>query len=377
MDSEAQFLFVTCQVGAEPAVKGEFARRWPDFRFAFSRPGFLTFKLPQPYRVPDDFDPQSVFARTFGLSLGKVTGASDEELTSAAWKLVVGRRFARLHAWQRDLRSPGDHDFEPGPTEAAAAVRAALVNSAPAEFAETVAAPLIAQPGDQVLDCILIDPGQWWLGTHRAAMGPSTREGGFYDVRPPQDMVSRAYLKMAEALAWSQLPVKAGQQAVELGCAPGGSCQALLERGLEVVGIDPAAMHPTVLAHPRFTHLRKRAADVRRREFRKTRLLAADMNVPPEVTLEAVEAIVTHPEVHIDSLLLTLKLHDWQMADAVPEYLDRVRAWGYPAVMARQLQHGRQEICVAASRPARRRTRGGSRGASHETARSRRGSRGI
>ncbi len=221
------------------------------------------------------------------------------------------------------------------------------------------AAPATAKPGDQVLDCILIDANQWWMGTHGARPGPSAHEGGFYDVRPPADMVSRAYWKMAEALEWSQLPFAPGQQAVELGCAPGGSCQALLERGLHVVGVDPAAMHASLLAHPHFTHLRKRAADVRRREFRKTRLLAADMNVPPEVTLDAVEAIVTHPEVHVDSLLLTLKLHDWQLAEAVPGYLERVRAWGYPTVMARQLQHGRQEICVVAGRPARRRKRGG------------------
>ncbi len=33
------FLFVTCQIGAEGAVKGELGRRWPGFRFAFSRPG--------------------------------------------------------------------------------------------------------------------------------------------------------------------------------------------------------------------------------------------------------------------------------------------------------------------------------------------------
>ena len=43
----ARFIFATCQVGAEKAVKGEVARRWPDFRFAYSRPGFLTFKLPE------------------------------------------------------------------------------------------------------------------------------------------------------------------------------------------------------------------------------------------------------------------------------------------------------------------------------------------
>ena len=38
------------------------------------------------------------------------------------------------------------------------------------------------------------------------------------------------------------------------------------------------------------------------------------MNVAPRYTLDAVEAIVTHPEVNIRGLLLTLKLPDWDLA---------------------------------------------------------------
>ncbi len=372
MEPEAQFLYVTCQVGAERAVKGEFARQWPTFRFAYSRPGFLTFKLPPPYAVPADFDPKSVFARAFGMSLGKVSGVEDEELARAAWQLAAGRKFDGLHVWQRDLRAAGDHGYEPGPTEAAASARAALVRTAPDWAAKLSTAPAIAKPGNLVMDCVLVDAGQWWIGFHQAASGPSCRAGGFYEPTPPANMVSRAYLKMAESLDWSAFPIKAGQHAAELGCAPGGSCQYLLSQGLIVTGIDPAVIHPTVLENPNFTHLRKRAADVRKREFRKTRWLAADMNVAPEFTLDAVEDIVTHEDVHIEGLLLTLKLPEWNLADDVPEYLDRIRSWGFPQVAARQLQYGRQEICVAAQRPPRRRTRGGSRGGRRASSRPRR-----
>jgi 23S rRNA (cytidine2498-2'-O)-methyltransferase len=359
MDSESQFLFVTCQVGAEAAVKGEFARHWPDFRFAYSRPGFLTFKLPAQHALADDFDPQSVFARATGFTLGKVKGAKQEELAGAAWQLAEGRSFERLHVWQRDLRAAGDHGYEPGASDAAAAARMALQTAAPAWATAMAHTDAVTKPGDLVLDCVLVSPDEWWLGFHRARVGPSCRAGGLDDLVLPENAVSRAYLKMAEALEWSQLPVAAGQQFVELGCAPGGSCQLLLGRGLLVTGIDPAAMHADVLAHKNFTHLRKRASDVRRREFRKTRWLAADMNVAPDYTLDAVEAIITHPEVHVEGLLLTLKLLDWGLADAVPDYLARIESWGYPQVAARQLQHGRQEICVAAARPARRKGRGG------------------
>ena len=54
------FLFVTCQAGAERAVKAELARRWPDFRLAFSRKGFLTFKLPEEHTWP----PTSTWSRS-------------------------------------------------------------------------------------------------------------------------------------------------------------------------------------------------------------------------------------------------------------------------------------------------------------------------
>ena len=42
------------------------------------------------------------------------------------------------------------------------------------------------------------------------------------------------------------------------------------------------------------------------------------MNVAPEYTLDAVESIVTHAEVNIRGLLLTLKLPQWTLAEEVP-----------------------------------------------------------
>src|SRR6186997_3062423 len=52
MSVSPSFIFATCQVGAEPALKTELARVWPDFKFAYSRPGFLTFKVPPVAVVP-------------------------------------------------------------------------------------------------------------------------------------------------------------------------------------------------------------------------------------------------------------------------------------------------------------------------------------
>ena len=96
---------------------------------------------------------------------------------------------------------------------------------------------------------------------------------------------------------------------------------------------------------------------VRRHEFRKFRWLTADMNVAPNYTLDVVEGIVTHDQVRIRGMILTLKLFEWELADQLPEYLDRVRSWGYELVRVRQLQHNHQEVCLAALRRAKRPTR--------------------
>ena len=114
----SRFLFITCQVGAEKAVKGEIARTWPNWPFAFSRPGFLTFKLDETQHLPGDFDLQSVFARAYGFSLGQVKADNEEQLARAVWQTFGDRPFQCIHVWERDRAEAGEHGFEPGITPA-------------------------------------------------------------------------------------------------------------------------------------------------------------------------------------------------------------------------------------------------------------------
>jgi len=346
----ARFLFVTCQVGAERAVKGELAERWPGFRFSFSRPGFLTFKLPEHQFLAPDFNLASVFARAYGFSLGKVSPDNLTIAGKASWDLLGDRPIRQIHAWERDRAEPGVRGFEPSITPEAVAAYEALRDSCPHPDRLVPGNPLQQQaaPGDWIADCVLVEPNSWWVGYHRARSTPSCWPGGILSLEMPGDAVSRAWLKMEEALRWSKLPAAAGARFAEIGSSPGGASQALLGRGFEVIGIDPAEMAPQVLDDPRFRHIRRRAIEVPRRAFRKVRWLTADMNVAPRFTLDAIEAIVTHPEVSIRGMLLTLKLPDWRLASEVPAYLARIRSWGFNSVRARQLAHNRQEICIAA-----------------------------
>ncbi len=353
----SQFLFIVCQLGSEAALKHEVARRHPDFRFSFSRPGFVTFRVPDEVARDRRFELNCTFARTWGFSLGKVVGTDGHQLARDFWKPCVERypgkalaRFHHLHVWQRDRELPGDFDFEPGVGPLSEAIGDLILEHLP-DVGSHWSPPLNddAQIGDRVLDCVVVEPHEWWFGWHRANSVESCWPGGAPCVDSPENMVSRAYLKMVESLLWSGLPIQAGDRCVEIGSSPGGSCQALLERGCAVTGIDPAEMDPLLLAHPLFTHIRAKAKDVPRNLFQEFRWLMADANIAPKHTLDTVEAIVTQPETRIEGLLLTLKLTDPALTAELPLFHKRIRSWGYGHVRARQLAFNRQEVCVVAT----------------------------
>ena len=352
------FLFVICQAGAERAVKDEVSSRYRgEFRFSYSRPGFVTFRIPDEVRRDRSFALKSAFARTWGFSIGKVSGTDGHQLCREAWQ-VFAERFPRdelaavrnLHVYERDRRLPGDDGFEPGVSLLAKEVGSLLQDDCHPTWSDSGITNEPAGQGDRVLDCVIVEPGEWWLGWHRVNSVAASWPGGVPLLEPPNDMISRTWLKMAESLKWSGLPVEPGDACVEIGSAPGGSCQMLLGLGLSVTGIDPAEMDPLLTGNPFFTHLRARARDLKRRTFSGFRWLMSDASVAPNYTLDTIEAIVTHNAGSIEGMLLTLKLPDWKQAARIPEFHKRIRSWGYRYVRSRQLAYNRREICVAATR---------------------------
>ena len=353
-----QFVYAVCQRGAEHALKQELAAGPVDVRPAFSRPGFVTFKLDQPCEHPELFHLPSTFARTSGFCLGKLVGDRTNELAQQVWQqpvveqLQMHHPISDLHVWQRDTSVPGAKGFEPGPTALAREVEVALRQHSPDKaLCDMPGEPRPASHRNRwVLDVILVEPNQWWIGCHKTIRRSACWPGGVPPVQLPEHAVSRAYLKMAEALAWSALPIARGELCLELGCAPGGAVQALLDQQVQVIGVDPAEVDSTVSDHPRFRHVRRRSLEVPRKELRGVRWLAADMNVAPTYTLDAVEAVVTCKAASIRGMILTLKLADWKLADELPKYIERVQSWGYLDVRTRQLAFNRQEICLVALR---------------------------
>ncbi len=362
------FLLVACQPGAEKALSQRQREVLPQLTKGVWRRGVVTFRLPaaaadQPaFDPPDDFFPDLTFGRAVIRSLGQVTGDTESQRIAHLLALAGTGPWDNVHVW---VRAPGGLAVEQA-ARAAAALRVkiltALQEAVPAGrddlaglFARVMDDP-IAQPGDLVLDCIIDDeddgPGQrLWVGWHRAETLPSRWPGGIYPATLPADKVSRAWLKLDEAIATFDIPLAPGQHAVELGCAPGGACQRLLEAGLHVTGIDPALVDQRVAGHPQFQQRRMRARDVRLKELRGFDWVVADMNIDPTSTLAAVERVVTAPGSRPRGIIATLKLPEWARAEALPQWLAAFRQWGYEP-RARQLSTGGREVCVAALRMA-------------------------
>ena len=357
----AQFLFMTCRAGADGPLKREVSRLAPAWRPSFSRPGFVTFKHTGETPLDDKrlAERNWTFAHSRGLSLGQLAGVKLADLVRQFWEhsgvtaLAASGELLDFHVWQREPVAIYDRGLETFVTPLCQEIESALRAAAPekARIERTIAAHRKATPrGSRVLDLVVVEPSQWWIGHHSAIKLFERWPGGAIPVRLPSHAVSRAYAKMEEAIQWSNLPIAAGDECVEIGCAPGGASQALLDRGLFVTGIDPAEIDPVVREHPRFRHLKKRGTDVRHHEFQGVRWLAADMNIAPGATLDEVEAIIRHPGVALRGMVLTLKFSDWKVADELPKFVSRVHDWGYRDVRTRQLVTGGQEICLVALR---------------------------
>ncbi|MFM7075787.1 MAG: SAM-dependent methyltransferase [Planctomycetaceae bacterium] len=354
-DPPGSFLLATCQPGAEEVLAVRLAAALPGSARGAWRRGVVSVRLPAAGELLDLdlLRGRVVFARALFRCFGQAHWKGEGERSAALRDRLPEARFDALHCVPRDVRGVAAADVASSPAAVAAA--AALG----AEFPHARLGP--ARPGEIVLDCVVDGPDRWWLGWHRATTPATLHPGGYHPRALPSQAVSRAWLKLDEAIATFGIDIAPGTRVCEWGAAPGGACQRLLEAGLEVVAVDPAPLDAVVALAPGFTQWRKRARDVALRDMRGFRWLLSDMNIDPTSTLEAVGRVATAPGSTLEGLVLTLKIPDWSRAAALDEWLAAVRSWGF-APEARQLSTGGREVCVVArrgTRPRAARRRGG------------------
>lgn len=347
----SRFIFVVCQSGAEAACKTELQVNHPELKFSFSRPGFITFKCDDESALTEKFHLKSVFARTYGWSVGNSKSESLSNHVTELMKAPQIKEVQHVHVWQRDARLPGSSGFEPGATELAKQVGQELATVIKSETGNEIVLNRNAKSDELVFDIAIVEPDHWFFGYHYATAKPQRWPGGVPNLKTETTAISRAYFKLKEALLWSGIHIQKDELCAEIGSSPGGACQLLLEKGAKVLAIDPAEMDPQVLEHENLTHLRCRSKEARKKDLRDVRWLVSDLSASPSYTLDAVEEIVSNQHVsHIRGLILTLKLTELSLAKDVPAWIERVKKMGFQMVKVRQLAFNRREICLVAAR---------------------------
>lgn len=320
------FAFALTNAGAEKALKEEVAASGAGWRPGYQRRGFVMFKAPTDAK-PFSFrslEEAPALTRRLCLSLGKA--ASRDEAAA----LVNG--VAVLH----HLR---------------------LANGRMECVEPHAAAPPDA--GDMVGTIVELGPEEFWAGLHRHAALLSPDPGGSSGILLPEGAPSRAWLKLEEAIRFFGLRFTPRDVVVELGCAPGGVVHALLQRGVSVIGVDPAKLAPVVMtaavpavpetsSAPWVFHCRKPAALVSKRDLGgRATWFMSDMNQSPEVAIkECGRFRKMCPSIR--SALITLKLTDLSQIAGKPRWFAALRDMGFRTIRLQQLSVHHRELALLA-----------------------------
>jgi 23S rRNA (cytidine2498-2'-O)-methyltransferase len=339
-----EFVFATCLPRSMPYLKSELARTRPDLRLAYSRPGLITMRtdaVPPGLNIPE---PQAVFARAAGRSLG-LADSLDRIIELA--RLITTPEI-RLHVFAReplkpDEQSPDYEGIKKWKESICGRLGNRVLDGDDAKIGDTVFDIVLPPPG--IIDLILVG---WHIHDHWRGNEP----GGVCQVPVPPGVPSRAYAKMVEALHWSALPLNEGDVVVEIGSAPGGAVMALLQRGANVIGIDPSRMDQRVLdwngERGTFRHVSNYAERLRSRDLpSKVDWLVLDANIAPHRALVALKHLMSLRWNSIRGLLLTLKLHDEGVIEDLPMLFDKIcELSGAVSLRATQLPSAHQEVVV-------------------------------
>ncbi len=338
-----RFYFSTCQVGAEKAVKAEVLSEYPQWRFAFSRPGFVTFKGASD-ALPALILNKGIFTRLWGEVLGQ---SKDRTTLPELLALIPPNRI--VQCFDRDQYIPGD---EPPGFIRHGHIQAILKEQSGMELNG------LPRPGSEVYSLIWVDDFHVFLARHIHCETLSTFPGNIPDIPLPEESPSRGYLKIEEAFYRFKPVMRKALEVLEVGCAPGGATTAMINRGLRVTGVDPQHMDERICAMADFKSIRKAARYLTADDMHNVNpeWLVMDMSIAPLEALAELSHVVAlirnifGKETKLAQGFLTIKLNDWKFAADIPSYLNRLEKIGFHDLHPIQLCSNRQEFFVWASR---------------------------
>ncbi len=320
-DYQSDYVFALCNPGSEKALKLEAEMMALGWRSSYQRRGFVTFKADAAFSL-HSLDVEIACARRLCLSLGKTSTREEAE------RLVAGHKIHHARYFERKLQGvAGDGQPEVG------------------EIIGTV---------------VELGPTEFWAGLHRHAPFLSPDPAGDSGIVMTADSPSRAWLKLEEAVKFFDLEFTRKDIVVELGCAPGGVVLALLQRGVSVIGVDPAKMAEVILTsaiqnrqdapsdRPWFYHCRKPAALASKRDLGQgVTWFMSDMNQSPEVVLKECARFKAMAQ-SIRGVLITLKLTEIEQVADKQSWFTALRGMGFKIIRLQQLSVHHKEFALLA-----------------------------
>jgi 23S rRNA (cytidine2498-2'-O)-methyltransferase len=330
----SEFIFTLCNSGAEKALKLEVASMGLPWRFSYQKKGFVAFKVDAAIGTFNEvsLNEQVAFARRICLSLGKAptAEAAEKMICQAVGKMPLIHR-ARYF----------DHKMEG-------------IQSVPGKLMEQ---PEVGQCIGTVVE---LGPDEFFAGLHIHSPYVSPYPAGDSGIVMPQNAPSRAWLKLEESVRFFNLSLTKRDVVVEVGCAPGGVVLALLERGIPVIGVDPAKMADIVTAYqipdryetpagkPWFYHCRKPAALVGKKDLGQgVTWFMSDMNQAPEIIIkECIRFASMAPGIR--NALMTLKLTDLSQVVEKRNWFDMLGSGGFKKMRLQSLSVNHRELALFA-----------------------------
>ena len=201
-------------------------------------------------------------------------------------------------------------------------------------------------PGSPVLSGVVFPEGGVF-GVSRLCDNLSPYAGGMRHYTPEETagQISRAEMKLSEAIEVFGLALPEGKKALDLGAAPGGWSRVLLSRGLQVTAVDPAKLAPELTGKvEHFAGLAQEfaARELAKKSFGRYSVVVNDMRLDAAESAQVMVDVA--PLLEAGALaVMTFKLPQKGKTAAIKKGM-AVMEQAYRRVDAKQLFHNRSEI---------------------------------